>query len=158
MTKNAEMVRKRVDIRTPSSAAKSPRADGAYSFAAPQMGWPFSLGLSETSCRDTKNVRPNRLRVKRKSYIVKGLLLSGFCSESNLSCGGRRAERAKTGRSAGILARGRDNRPGVAQQPSQDRSMTRKFRSRNATRRTTNGSEPQSFVGKTRRAEPNDPH
>src|SRR5882672_11689153 len=81
-TRKAEIARKRVDIRTPSSAAKSPRADEAYSFAAPLKGWPFSLGLSETSCRDTKNVRPIAVRVKRKSYIVKGLLMSGFCTES----------------------------------------------------------------------------
>ena len=35
ITTKPEIARRRVDIRTPSSAAKSPRPSGAYSFAAP---------------------------------------------------------------------------------------------------------------------------
>src|SRR3954466_3296909 len=86
ITTKPEIARRRVDIRTPSSAAKSPRPSGAYSFAAPiTEGWPFSLGLSETSCRDVRTVKPIALRVKRKSYIAKGLLLSGGCTDSHLS-------------------------------------------------------------------------
>src|SRR4051794_25591687 len=86
ITTKPEIARRRVDIRTPSSAAKSPRPSGAYSFAAPiTEGWPFSLGLSETSCRDVRTVKPIALRVKRKSYIAKGLLLSAVCTDSHLS-------------------------------------------------------------------------
>src|SRR3954454_11192394 len=86
ITTKPEIARRRVDIRTPSSAAKSPRPSGAYSFAAPiTEGWPFSLGLSETSCRDVRTVKPIALRVKRKSYIAKGLLLSVGCTDSHLS-------------------------------------------------------------------------
>ena len=86
ITTNSEgIARRRVDIRTPSSAAKSPRAAELTALPRPTPeGWPFSLGLSETSCRDTKTVRPNALRVKRKSYIAKGLLLSGKCPDSYL--------------------------------------------------------------------------
>src|SRR3954449_4095544 len=86
ITTKPEIARRRVDIRTPSSAAKSPRPSGAYSFAAPiTEGWPFSLGLSETSCRDVRTVKPIALPVKRKSYIAKGLLLSAACTDSHLS-------------------------------------------------------------------------
>src|SRR4051812_21361947 len=141
MTTKAGIARRRVDIRTPSSAAKPPRADGAYSFAAPMQGWPFSLGLSGTSCRDVKTVRPNALRVKRKSYIAKCLLMSAFCTETYLS---NRPDSALLDSRFSPLLTARcwllgqpaagadvispqDDCSGIVHQPAQDRSMADRF-------------------------------
>src|SRR6476620_962871 len=65
------MTRRCVDIRTPSSAAKPLRVCGAYSFARPTRGLPFSLGLNELG--NDKTVNPLGPGVKRNSYTVKGL-------------------------------------------------------------------------------------
>ena len=60
---------RRWDMGTSSSAAKTPCVHRVYSFAAlrtPELA--FFAWTSETTCWDTKTVRSNCRRVKRKSY------------------------------------------------------------------------------------------
>jgi hypothetical protein len=57
MTTNTGIARRRVDIRTPSSAAKSPRADGAYSFAAPMRGLAFIAWTVRNELPGCKNFK-----------------------------------------------------------------------------------------------------
>ena len=85
IAKKAGIARRRVDISTPSSAAKSPRLPELTALPRPHQGLAFFAWTFRNELLGCENCKPDATRVKRKSYIVKGLLLSAPCIESRLS-------------------------------------------------------------------------